>query len=191
MLPDELRGRWNHNTHSYPLALAAPGGDRAVDVGCGDGLLLRLLAPRYAEVIGIDPWTPPDTCADLPNVHVVREEFLTAVVGPADLVTAFTALHHMDFEQALTKLAALVRPGGRLVVVGVDGYTPLTWLLGGLGIVPHRVMARHRGYWQHGAPVADPQLTWRQTRQIVRRVVPGAVFRRRLYWRYSVEWSRP
>ncbi len=190
MLPDELRGRWNHNTHYYPLALAAPGGERAIEVGCGEGLLLRLLAPRYDEVVGIDPWTAADTCADLPNVRIVREDFLSAVLEPADLVTAFTALHHLDFERALTKLAGLVRPGGRLVVVGVARYTLTSWLLGGFGILPHRVMARRRGYWQHRAPIAAPTLTWRQTRQVVRRVLPGSTFRRRLYWRFSVEWTR-
>ena len=47
--------RWNHNTHYYPLVLAAvpDGCRRALDVGCGEGLLTRELAVRVPEVVGI------------------------------------------------------------------------------------------------------------------------------------------
>src|SRR5215471_19796284 len=47
---------WNHNIHYYDfvLRLAAPGCARALEVGCGQGLLARRLAKRCEEVIAID-----------------------------------------------------------------------------------------------------------------------------------------
>lgn len=192
-LPDELRGRWNHNTHYFPLALAATPCRRALDVGCGNGLLLRLLAPHCSEVVGIDPWTDPAALADVPNVTVLAADFLATPLEPHayDLVCSFAAIHHMDFEAALRKMAALVAPGGRLVVVGLTKYTPLTWILGGLTVPAHRFMSWRRGYWQHDSPILEPTMTWRELRTATRRVLPDATVRRRLYWRYSITWTRP
>jgi SAM-dependent methyltransferase len=50
------RQRWNHNLHHYGLLLdAVPSGcRRALDVGCGEGTLARLLRARIAEVCAID-----------------------------------------------------------------------------------------------------------------------------------------
>lgn len=190
-LPPELAGRWNHNTHYYPLALAATPCRRALDVGCGDGLLLRLMAPYCEQVVGVDPWTPP--IDGVPNSTVLRQGFLDAELEPRsfDLVCSFAAIHHLPFEPALARMADLVRPGGRLVVLGLAKYSRASWLLGASGILPHQVMSRVRGYWQHPAPIAEPTMTWSQIRAAQRRVVPGARMRYRLYWRYSIEWTRP
>lgn len=187
----ELAGRWNHNTHYYPLALAATPCRRALDVGCGDGLLLRLLSTRCDEVVGVDPWTPE--LVGLPDVAVQRCDFLDAELEPGsfDLVCSFAAIHHLPFEPALERMVSLVAPRGRLVVVGLAAYTPATWLLGAAGIVPHQIASRVRGYWAHPAPIAEPDMSWAAIRSAVRRIVPGARMRHRLYWRYSIEWTRP
>ena len=49
-------GYWNHNVHYQPVILNAvpPGCQTALDVGCGDGLLVARLAERCASVTGID-----------------------------------------------------------------------------------------------------------------------------------------
>jgi 2-polyprenyl-3-methyl-5-hydroxy-6-metoxy-1,4-benzoquinol methylase len=43
---------WNHNTHYHDIVLrnVPRGCGEALDVGCGDGLLARRLAPRAAHV---------------------------------------------------------------------------------------------------------------------------------------------
>jgi 2-polyprenyl-3-methyl-5-hydroxy-6-metoxy-1,4-benzoquinol methylase len=66
--------RWNHNTHYYPLVLAAvpDGCRRALDVGCGEGMLARELAARVPQVVGIDKHEP--------SIALAREQ------GPAGRV---------------------------------------------------------------------------------------------------------
>ena len=49
-------GYWNHNVHYQPVILRAVPVPcaRALEVGCGDGLLARRLAERCAVVTAID-----------------------------------------------------------------------------------------------------------------------------------------
>src|ERR1044071_7476750 len=119
--------RWNHNTHYYPRVLdAVPDGClRALDVGCGEGMLARQLAVRVPEVVGID--------ADAASIPLAREQgppgrveyVLADFLGhpfPAasfGLISCVAALHHMDPAAALKRMAQLLAPGGILVVNGV------------------------------------------------------------------------
>jgi len=41
------------------------------------------------------------------------------------------------------------------------------------------------------SPVRPAPLTYRDTRRLAARLLPGARFRRRLYWRYSLIWAKP
>ncbi len=88
---------WNHNTHYYPLVLSAAPRPchRALDVGSGDGLLVRSLASRCWHVTGLD--RSPEMislarslCADLPNVDFVADDVLAADLpfGAFDLVAS-------------------------------------------------------------------------------------------------------
>jgi hypothetical protein len=40
-------------------------------------------------------------------------------------------------------------------------------------------------------PLRDPENTLREIRIVADRVVPGAVLRRHLFFRYSLTWTRP
>ena len=44
---------------------------------------------------------------------------------------------------------------------------------------------------ESGAPIMDPQMTWREVRIEAARLLPGARSRRRLLWRYSLLWRKP
>ena len=50
------RLRWNHNSAYYPelVSDAALRGGSALDVGCGDGTLLELLAGVCEHVVGVE-----------------------------------------------------------------------------------------------------------------------------------------
>jgi len=189
--------RWNHNTHYHRLVLdAVPhGATTALDIGCGEGVLARELAERVEHVVGIDLDQPSIDLARAAggDVTYVCGDALTEPLEPADLVASVATLHHLDAREGLRRFAELVRPGGRLVVVGlarIDGVRDAPRELA--AVAAHQVQTRRRGYWEHSAPTAwPPPETYAGMRAIVADELPGARFRRHLYWRWSLVWERP
>ena len=138
-------GDWNHNVHYQPVILGAvpPGCGPALDVGCGDGMLAGRLAERCAEVTGIDRDPRMITLARARAVGQSRVSFIEAdfldyplEAGSFDFVCANTSLHHMDLAAALTAMIRLLRPGGRLAVIGLAADKSIADRLAGAAGVP-------------------------------------------------------
>lgn len=190
---------WNHNVHYQPVILDAvpPGCGPALDVGCGDGMLACRLAERCAEVTGID--RDPRMIARARAQHHGRITFIEADFlahdfqeASFDFVCANTSLHHMDFAAALTAMARVLRPGGRLAVVGLAADKSVADLLAAAPGVPVNLFYRaiyHEG--ESGAPIMDPEMSWREVRVTAARLLPGMRYRRHLLWRYSLLWRKP
>ena len=112
--------------------------------------------------------------------------------APFDFVVCSATLHHVDLHSGLDRLAELTAPGGTLVIVGLaTNSTAFDWLLEIFRLIPVRLARARHGWHDHGAPKLDARNTWSEVHQAVRSALPGATFRRRLYWRYSVVWERP
>jgi ubiquinone/menaquinone biosynthesis C-methylase UbiE len=194
---------WNHNVHYQPVILRAVPTNcgSALEVGCGDAMLACRLAERCAEVTAIDRDARMITLArervqrQVPGrVTIAEADFLAYPLADAsfDFVCANTALHHMDFRAALTALARVLRPGGRLAVVGLAANGSIGDYLADVPGVPAHWIYRalyHQG--GSGAPVEDPRMTWTEVRATARGVLPGVRYRRHLMWRYSLLWRKP
>ena len=90
---------------------AAPA--RVLEVGAGDGELAAALTEAGYEVVAIDP------AAEAANVRRVALHELDEV--PFDAAVAVVSLHHVEpLAESCERLAALVRPGGVLVVDEID-----------------------------------------------------------------------
>jgi len=190
---------WNHNVHYQPVILGAvpPGCGPALDVGCGDGMLACRLAERCAEVTGID--RDPRMIARARSrarerVRFIEADFLAHAFLAAsfDFVCANTSLHHMDFAAALAAMARVLRPGGRLAVIGLAADRSLADLLAAAPGVPvsliYRAVHRQR---ESGAPIMDPDMSWREVSAAAAHALPGVRYRRHLLWRYSLLWRKP
>jgi ubiquinone/menaquinone biosynthesis C-methylase UbiE len=193
---------WNHNVHYQPVILRAvpPRCGPALDVGCGDGMLACRLAERCTEVTGIDRDTRmiaqarERAQAHRGRINFAEADFLTYPAAEAsfDFVCANTSLHHMDFATALSKMARLLRPGGRLAVIGLANNGSLADFVPEVPAAPVNLFYRavcHEG--SSGAPVKDPDMTWGQVRATASTLLPGVRYRRHLLWRYSLLWSKP
>jgi 2-polyprenyl-3-methyl-5-hydroxy-6-metoxy-1,4-benzoquinol methylase len=193
---------WNHNVEYHRVvreALGAPP-SRVLDVGTGDGLLARELAAVGHEVTAID--------VDAPTIARARAQANGApidfVVGDVmshplepesfDGVVSIATLHHLPEAAALARLAALVRPGGTVVVVGLARSRPphdAPWDLAGAVLTRLR-RRQHGGYLDVQAPtVWPPPSTYREIRRLGTTALPGARYRRHVLWRYSLVWTRP
>jgi len=192
---------WNHNVHYQRVIAAAvpPGCRAAIDVGCGDGMLACKLAARCETVTGIDRdprmvALARDRGHAHRNVIFLEGDFLRYSFADAsfDFACANTALHHMGSVAALTQLARILRPGGRLAVVGLGrNGSAADWVIGGFGIPANVYYKITRGEDTPGAPIMEPDLTWAQVRDSARRLLPGVRYRRHLLWRYSLIWDKP
>lgn len=104
----------------------------AVDVGMGEGRLLEVLAPLFDNVIGIDREPAQlERAAErvrlrgYRNVELLTGDLLSGSVqalverlGLADAVFASRVLHHAPRPaEAMTRLAALAREGGAVIVL--------------------------------------------------------------------------
>jgi SAM-dependent methyltransferase len=192
--------RWNHNTHYYPLVLAAvPAGcQRVLDVGCGEGMLARSLAHRIPHVAGVDRDAASIELGRRQDadgkVEFVRGDLLACPFQPASfgMVTCVAALHHMDPAAALAAMNRLLAPGGTLVVIGLARSRPHDWPLDAVAVVVNLGYRMARGYWKQPSPVVwPPPHSYREIRALAREALPGVRYRRHLLWRYSLVWAKP
>jgi 2-polyprenyl-3-methyl-5-hydroxy-6-metoxy-1,4-benzoquinol methylase len=181
-----------------------PGGcERALDVGCGDGLLVSKLAARVPAVTGADRSADAIAMArrqygDLDNVTFVEADYLDdekglLPEGKYDLVTAVAVIHHADVREAVNGLVRLLAPGGRLVVVGLGkDRTPLDWSVRLAGqAASHVLKVFHGGKRGPGVPGMSPATSWGEIAREARRILPGCRFRRLLLRRYLLTWDKP
>lgn len=195
------RSPWNHNIayHRVVLESAPRRCRRGLDVGCGQGILLEQMAGRCDEVTEIDLDAIALTSAarhvaDHTNVTLVRGDVMNADLPQAgfDLVTAVAVLHHLPLQPGLSRLAALVRPGGALGVVGLyRAGTAMDYLTAAAAFPVARFLRWRHGHTPVGAPTQDPPSTLSDIRAAATTIMPGARIRRRLLFRYTLTWTRP
>ncbi|MBF8723220.1 class I SAM-dependent methyltransferase [Pseudomonas guariconensis] len=138
-----LQGSWQHNAQAWIqavrsgaiesrrqvtdqailLALMSRQPQRVLDLGCGEGWLLRALAERGIEATGVDgdaTLVEAARAAGSSNVYQATYEQLIQTqvdVGQGyDLVCANFALLHQDIIPLLVTMRNLLTPGGALVI---------------------------------------------------------------------------
>jgi len=153
---EELAHRWwdpdsefkpLHDINPLRLAYVDEGcgglsGKRALDVGCGGGILAEALAARGAEVLGIDMGEAPLGVAKLHQLESgIRVEYRRVTVEalademPAafDVVTCMEMLEHVpDPTSVIAACARLVRPGGHIFLSTLNR-NPKSYLLAIVG----------------------------------------------------------
>ena len=111
----------------------------ALDVGCGEGRFCRLMQAEGLHTVGIDP-TPSllDRARHLDpagDYRLGRAETLDPADGVYDLVVSYLTLIDIpDLAAALPRLAAILRPGGTLLIANLTSFNtaalPDTWTAG-------------------------------------------------------------
>ena len=139
---DQADQHWSLDERSFKLLE----GKRALDVGCGAGLLAEPLARLGAAVTAIDAASELIVAAKLHaegqglNIDY-RVSTVEALDGEFDLVTSMEVIEHVADPQAfVAALAARLAPGG-LLIVSTPNKTALSKLLTitlaeGVGAIP-------------------------------------------------------
>jgi 2-polyprenyl-3-methyl-5-hydroxy-6-metoxy-1,4-benzoquinol methylase len=193
--------RWNRNIHYLPVILAARPEqcDRALDIGCGEGMVARILRRSISRVSAID--------VDEHSIELARRQdptsdidylvgdFLTFPFAPGSFafVVCVAALHHMNPEAALRRMVELLRPGGTLAVLGLArSRYPADLPRDLAATVVHCAYRLTKDHWESPAStVWPPPHSYREIQLLAERTLAHARFRRHLLWRYSIVWTKP
>jgi SAM-dependent methyltransferase len=144
----------------YPQALVdslreelrLDGTGRLLDVGCGPGSITHLLAPLFAEAVGVDASA---TMIEEAKAHAapnerfthLRAEDLPAGLGTFRVATLAQSFHWMDQPRVARILFGMLEPAGALVHVGATTHR-------GDGDVPREeidaLIRRYVGDWAPG-----------------------------------------
>lgn len=186
---------------------------RALDVGCGTGILTEELSHHFGSVVGIDISEPMLAIArarrGAPNIEYRRGDANRLVLDQTfDCIASHTTFHHLeDVSETLRVLKAFLEPRGRLLVIDLAGRWPLIPRNGCtstakacLQLAPN--LLRHgpraasrifrfytsRRWLDH--VLSDPILSRARFREVYAAALPGAMFVPLKYF-MGVVWESP
>jgi len=102
------------------LAITANRRVMALDVGCGNGQLTKLLAPYFETVIGADPsQSQLDNAVAMSNVKYVRQpaECMRIDDNSVDLITVAQAAHWFDLDSFYSEVRRVARPDAIIALI--------------------------------------------------------------------------
>lgn len=209
---------WTHNNHYHGLLLQhVPANCRnALEIGCGTGAFARQLARHADHVLALDLSPEMIRVAQsrsqqLPNIEFQLADAL-AWEGPTehfDYVACIATLHHLPQKEMIRKLKLFLKKGGVLAILDlfeherrvltkegvVDATLNVAAMLTSVSLrlihngrlnPPRAVRAAWKAHGQHES---YPMV--KDVRAVCDELLPGAVLRKHLLWRYSVIWRKP
>jgi SAM-dependent methyltransferase len=192
---------WNHNIHYHDVVLRSvpPNCRRALDVGCGEGHLARQLASYCRQVIALDLdravlERARATTAENRRVAFVQGDAMAPPLRDEsfDLISSVATLHHLPLRPALERLRDLLRSGGVLAIVGLYRmYGFPDYALAAAAVPASWIYRIVRHFAEVRAPIQEPKESLDEIRAACEELLPGAVFRRHLLFRYSLIWRKP
>ncbi len=115
----------------------ASGARTALDVGCGEGRFCRVMRDMGIATVGIDPTERLlDRARALDpkgDYRLATAETMEVPEAGFDLVVSYLSLIDIpDLDAAIRRMAAALRPGGRLLIANLNPYNtagmPVGWL---------------------------------------------------------------
>lgn len=190
---------FNHNDHYHPLLLKQlpEGAGTALDVGCGTGGFARRLAGRGLVVDAIDSSAEAvEVARSLPgSVRYEQADIASADLprGRYDFVSCLASIHHVPFE-TVSLLRGSLAPGGVLAILGCYRESTPADIAVSLCAVPVNAVARllsKSGSEEAEMVVSKPMMTLPEIKAEAATLLPGALIRRLLFWRYLLVYREP
>lgn len=202
----------DHNQRylNFLLQQLPPQCAEALEIGCGTGAFTRLLARRAERVLALD-FSPnmiqlarersqpahaniDFQCQDANIWEFPKERF--------DCIASIATLHHLPVKSMLLKMKGALKPRGTLLVLDLfemqGAWDALTCALAVPVSVSLRLMKTGRlrsprevreAWAEHGRHDSYPTLS--EMRALCAEILPGALVRKHLLWRYSIVWKKP
>jgi SAM-dependent methyltransferase len=195
---------WTSNNHYHNSLLKHVPADceNALEIGCGTGAFARLLAKRCKRVVALDLSPEMIRVARSRSTQFKNLEFQLADAvqwdfppSHFDFVCSIATLHHLAQRALLVKIRDSLKPNGVLVILDLVESDSLVERMcdvvgfgvsGGLRLIHNGRLqppaAVRKAWEQHGKH--DHYLKLRQVHALADEILPGAIVRRCLFWRY-------
>jgi ubiquinone/menaquinone biosynthesis C-methylase UbiE len=201
-LLDEEGWTTNNHYHDFLLRHVPRNCDNALEIGCGTGAFARQLGMRCGRVVGLDLSAEMIRVARSRSTQFDNVEFLNAdamtATFPAqhfDFVCSIATFHHLQQRELLLKIKEAVRQGGVLMILDlVQSETLIECVpdVVALGMIHNGRLqppaAVRKAWEEHGKH--DSYSTLNDIRALADEILPGAIVRRHLFWRYSLLYQK-
>ena len=207
LLADET---WNHTAHYHSFLInQIPVRCRHIlEIGCGTGEFSRLLAERAEKVLAIDLSPQMIQFAKersklCSNIDFIEGDVMTYELpdNQFDCIATLTTLHHLPMTDILKNIKKALKPGGTFVCLDLYQRSNLADLFFDTVAYPANKFLTlkktgkfrpakeiREAYAEHGK--TDKYLNLPQIEQICAEILPHALVRRHLFWRYSIIWKK-
>ena len=107
---------------------------RVLEIGCGTGLFTEMFAATGAQIVAVDISSELLAKARSRNLPDAQVSFLEkrfedcGLDGPFDAVVGPSVLHHLDIDQSIGRIKALLKPGGRIGFAEPNMLNPQVYL---------------------------------------------------------------
>ncbi|HWA84100.1 MAG TPA: class I SAM-dependent methyltransferase [Fimbriimonadaceae bacterium] len=123
-------GHLNRDLLLDPVMLRLAGdvrGEKACDIGCGEGRFCRILSQRGADVVGLDPTIPllDEARRKDPSGYYLEgvAEALPFADEAFDLTVSYLVLIDvLDYRTAIAEMARVTKPGGKVLVANMSSF---------------------------------------------------------------------
>ncbi|MBZ9621449.1 class I SAM-dependent methyltransferase [Clostridium sp. FP2] len=202
--------KWNHNNcyFKYLLKFVPNNVGTCLDIGCGKGELSNMLLQKSNNVIAVDLSDKMIERAKIlhanKNIKYICGNILNMKFenNSIDVIITTATAHHLPYEWLLCFAKDKLKKGGKLIILDlVRAESFSDYIIWGSAFFPNIVMnlvknhriqkddSHSREVWErHGKH--DTYMTMREIRSLVKKHIPTAKIKRKLFWRYSLIWQR-
>lgn len=198
---------WNHNRHYYKYILnKIPYPCEVIlEIGCGNGELCRLMAGKSRNIFGVDLSEKmienAEKMSSEKNIKFINADILTCLFEPNsfDYIVSVATFHHLPYSEILEKSKQWLKEGGTLLILDIYKEKTILDYLVSLVAIPsnifmnfskNKVLRKKEDQAMKEHIKHDVYMPLKDIHEIVDSILPNAIIRRHLFWRYSLIWKK-
>lgn len=193
---------WNHNTHYHKFILdhLPVKNDSALEIGSGLGLFSYKISSIFTDVLSLEPDQKSIEYSKkqygiLQNVVYLNNSFkeYDYTDQKFDFIAAIASIHHMDFDSSLEKMKSLLKPGGKIIILGLYKESSISdFFISLIAIIPNfilNLLTLRRETKDCDMVTTFPAMTIKEIKTAASNILKKYQFRRHIFWRYSIQYE--
>lgn len=205
-LPDN----WDHNRRyqKYILNHISNINDIGLDIGCGTGELTYLLSKYCKKIIGIDvsinmikEAINRNNKENIEYHNKSVEEVLLNEKDKYSVIVSIASLHHMDLKEIFKLSKDALKNNGTFIIVDIfKEKSILDYIYSLISLLINPIITKiknrkvkisndEKKIWQEHAKL-DHFNTYKEIKEYAKEIFGKFIFRRHLFWRYSLIYNK-